>query len=238
MSESLREISVAIADDVFPELDLALRRGRHIDRSDHAQYTLLVEFQAELEHFYRRYGWQLVQRKDGYFFLLPNSPRLGRRHLSAGEMLVGQALALLYLDPASLDQGAAISREQVLAQLASTLGNEALLRAFNPKRRRHDERVAEETVRAKVGEALRRLSSLGFLDVIEDERLRLRPALLRFAEPARGTLPPEEALARLAEAGEIVLEPESESAFEEDAETEDEDEDAETEGDREAEEFP
>ena len=59
--------------------------------------------------------------------------------------------------------------------------------AFNAKKRRLDERVAQETVRTKVGEALRRLASLGFIELLSDERLRLRSSLMRFAEPVHVT---------------------------------------------------
>lgn len=206
--EPVRDIGVVVSDESFPEVDLALRRGRHIDGDDVAHYSFLVEYQAELEAFYRRFGFELMKSNDGYFYLLPVNERLGRRHLSSGEMLVGQALTLLYLDPATLAQGRVVSRDQVLGQLAGSMGTDALVSVFNPKRKRQDERLAEETVRAKVAEALRRLASLGFVDVVDDDKLHLRPALLRFAEPVRGVSPPEETLERLARAGEIVLTPE------------------------------
>jgi chromosome partition protein MukE len=195
----------AIEAEVFPDVDLALRRGRHIDRDDGDQYAYLVDAQPWLEAFYRRFGCELVHRTDGYFYLLPGNDRVGRRHLSSGEMLVGQALTLLYLDPSTVEHGGVLTREQVLAQLAGVMGAEALVRALNPKRRKYDERVAEDTVRSKVTEALRRLATLGFVDVVDDMRVRLRPALMRFAEPARGTAAPEKALERLVAAGELVL---------------------------------
>lgn len=207
MSESLRDIGVVVSDDAFPELDLALRRGRHVDRDDAEWYGFLVEYQAELEQFYRRFGFELTQRSDGFFYLLPVSERLGRRHLNPGEMLVGQALTLLYLDPVSLETGRVVGRDKVLGQLAGAMGSDALIRAFNPKRRRQDPRVAEQTVRVKVAEALRRLAQLGFVDLLEEEQLRLRPALLRFAEPVRGLAAPGERLEELAAAGELVLSP-------------------------------
>jgi hypothetical protein len=120
-------------------------------------------------------------------------------------MLVGQALTLLYLDPATLQHGGVIKRADALSHLATVMGADALTRTFNPKRKRVDERVAQETVRAKFGEALRRLSTLGFVDLIDEETLRLRPGLLRFAEPVRGRGSPAEALERLVARGELVL---------------------------------
>ncbi|AKV03767.1 Chromosome partition protein MukE [Labilithrix luteola] len=195
-----------ILDDAFPELDLALRRGRHIDRDDAIWYALLVDGQDHLEPLYRRYGCELVHKSDGYFYLLPINDRLGKRHLAAAEMLVGQALALLYLDPATVETGGIVTREHVLGHLAGVVGSDVLVQMMNPKRRRHDERIAAETVRSKVADALRRLSALGFVDAADDARYRLRASLLRFAEPLRGAGAPAAHLAELVAAGELVIE--------------------------------
>jgi chromosome partition protein MukE len=205
MSNAFATLQDAVEADAFPDVDLALRRGRHIDRDDSDWYAFLIDAQPWLEALYRRFGCELIHRSDGYFYLLPTNDRLGRRHLSSGEMLVGQALTLLYLDPATVEHGGVLTREQVLAQLAGVMGSEALVRAMNPKRKRYDERVAEEAVRNKVGEALRRLATLGFVEVVDEARVRLRPALMRFAEPARETGAPEKTLERLVAAGELVL---------------------------------
>lgn len=213
-----------VSDELFPDVDLALRRGRHIDREDLLWYTFLTDAQALLEAFYRRFGCELVHPADGYFYLLPTSDRLGRRHLSVPEMLVGQALTLLYLDPATLQHGGVIKRGDALSHLAAVMGSEALMRAFNPKRKRLDERVAQEAVRGKFAEAARRLAALGFIELLDDDNLRLRAGLLRFAEPVRGRGSPAEALERLVARGEVVLgdggDPESDESDEEPVELE------------------
>lgn len=200
--QSLEEV---IADEHFPEVDLALRRGRHIGRDDGTVYDYLVDALDHLEPFYRRFGSELVQRSDGYFYLLPSGDRLGRRHLSAGEMLVGQSLALMYLDPATLQHGGVVQREALLQRLSGLLGTETLVRTLNPRKRKFDERIAAETVRTKVAEALRRLADLGFIDAVDDGMLRLRPALMRFAEPVRDLSDQHAALERLVQRGEVVL---------------------------------
>lgn len=194
-----------ILDEAFPAVDLALRRGRHVDRDDLEWYALLTDAAAHLEEFYRRYDCELVHKSDGYFYLLPTSDRLGRRHLSAGEMLVGQALALLYLDARIVEEGGLVTREQVLEHLAGVVGTDALLHTFNPKRKRLDERVAAEIVRNKVADAIRRLSLLGFATLQEGGQLRLRASLLRFADPVRGSGSPGDELARLVASGEVVF---------------------------------
>jgi chromosome partition protein MukE len=198
-------LEAAIGDEHFPEVDLMLRRGRHIGRDDGTAYDYLVDAQASLEPFYRRFGCELVQQSDGYFYLLPSGDRLGRRQLSAGEMLVGQTLALLYLDPATLQHGGLVGREVLLQRLSGLLGTDVLVRTLNPRKRKYDERVAAETVRAQVGEALRRLADLGFVDIVDGVQLRLRPALMRFADPVRGLQDLNGALERLVARGEALL---------------------------------
>ncbi len=222
MSESrFARLEDVVLDDAFPELDLALRRGRHVDRDDAIWYALLVDAQDHLEPLYRRYGCELVHKSDGYFYLLPTNDRLGKRHLSAPEMLVGQALALLYLDAATVETGGVVTRDQVLGHLAGVVGSDVLVRMMNPKRRRYDERVAAETVRAKVADALRRLSTMGFIDVVDESRYRLRASLLRFAEPLRGAGSASSHLADLVASGELVIDEEGADAGDREDEAED-----------------
>jgi chromosome partition protein MukE len=206
-----------IRDPDFPALDLALRRGRHVDRDDVAWYELLTAAQDHLEELYRRYGCELIQKPDGYFYLLPTGEQLSRRQLAPADMLVGQALALLYLDPATVERGGRVTAEELIAQLVAVLGADALVRELSPKRKRQDERVAQRIVRARIAEAARRLAGLGFVDLGDDDHLRLRTALLRFAEPVRGLAAPAEALARLVAQGEVALAAETESLGDPDA---------------------
>lgn len=204
-SRTYAQLQDVLLDQDFPALDLALRRGRHVDRDDASWYDLLIDAQEHLEQLYRRYGCELVYKSDGYFFLLPTGEQLPRRQLAPGDMLVGQALALLYLDPSSVERGGLVTREQVIEQLVGVVGTDSLIAAFLPKRKRQDEQVTQRQVRAKIGEALRRLSNLGFAESQPGDQLRLRPALLRFAEPVRGLVEPAAALARLISQGEVAL---------------------------------
>jgi len=196
-----------VQNPLFPDVDLALRRGRHIDVWDGEWYAFLLDAQTLLEPFYRRYGCELIKVNDGYFHLRPSGQRLGRRLLSRGEMLVGQGLALMYLDPSTLKAEGVVPAAQVLELLANLVGQERLLRALNPRRGvPRDARVAEETARRELATALRGLERLGFVDRLEGDRLRLRTALLRFADPVRGLTDKGTALARLIERGEVVVE--------------------------------
>jgi len=205
MSEAFSQIGDVVSDESFPAVDLALRRGRHIHKGDEGWYAFLFDAQPLLEQFYGRYGYELIHRSDGYFFLLPANEALGKRQLSVPEMIVGQGLALAYLEPSRLEKGGIISREELLNQLASAMGADALLRTLAPQKKRPDERVAQRNARNKIAEALRRLEQLGFVELIDGEQLRLAPSLLRFAEPVRGLEAPSEALRKLIERGEVSL---------------------------------
>jgi chromosome partition protein MukE len=195
-----------VLEDLFPDVDLALRRGRHIGIEDAAEYQFLIDGQAHLETFYSRYGCELIHRSEGYFYLLPSNDRLGRRTLSRGEMLVGQVLALLYLDPAAVQRGGLSTRSELLARLDMLVGAETLVRTLNPRQKKFDERVAEDLVRTKVDDALRTLESLGFVDVRDPDEIHLRPALFRFADPVRGREAVDNALERLVRTGEVIAE--------------------------------
>ncbi len=205
MSARFATLEEVVSDPVFPEVDVALRRGRHIDRDDGEWYAFIVDAQDHLEPLYRRYGCELVTQSDGYFYLLPTGDRLSRRHLSSGEMLVGQTLALQYLEPATVSSGGLVTREQVLTRLGGLVSDRELAKALEPRRRRFDdERIVHEIIRKRVAEAFRHLASLGFIDVLDETHLRLRSPLLRFADPVRGLSGIEAAMERLIARGEVV----------------------------------
>lgn len=205
MHESaFHQLEEVIQDSLFPEIDLALRSGRHVDRDDGERYSFVSDAQSLLESFYRRYGCELIHASDGFFYLLPVGDQMGRRQLTAGEMLVGQTLALLYLEPTTVQSGGVTQQSVVMARLASLVGERELIQALNPRRRKYDERVAQENVRMEIVKALRGLASLGFINLEEGEQLRLRLGLLRFAEAVRGLSEPADALSRLIAEGKAV----------------------------------
>ncbi|GMU22532.1 MAG: hypothetical protein AMXMBFR13_26180 [Phycisphaerae bacterium] len=207
MHESaFHQLEEVIQDPLFPEVDLAVRAGRHIDRDDGERYAFVLDAQSLLETFYRRYGCELVHASDGFFYLLPVGDQMGHRHLTAGEMLVGQTLALVYLEPTTVQAGGVTQQSVVVARLASLVGERELIQALNPRRRKYDERIAQETVRMEIAKALRGLESLGFIDLGDGEQVRLRPGLFRFAEAVRGLSDPSEALSRLIAEGKAVAE--------------------------------
>jgi chromosome partition protein MukE len=205
VSSRFNNLEEVIQDSTFPPVDLAMRRGRHIDRDDGDWYAFVSDAQNHLEHLYRRFGCELVMQSDGYFYLLPSGDQLSRRHLSPGEMLVGQTLALQYLDPTTVRTSGIVTRDQLLDRLGGLVGERDLARALDPRRRRFDdERIVHEIIRKRVAQALRRLDELGFIETLDTEHLRLRAPLLRFADPVRGLQDLGLALERLIAAGQIV----------------------------------
>ena len=205
MSTRFASLEEVVQDLMFPAVDVALRRGRHIDREDGDWYAFITDAQDHLEQLYRRYGCELVTQSDGYFYLLPTGDQLSRRHLSAGEMLVGQTLALQYLDPSTIQSGGVVTREQLLSRLAGLVGDRELAKALEPRRKRFDdERIVHEIIRKRVAEGTRRLATLGFIEILDEDHLRLRSPLLRFADPVRGLSDASVAMERLIAKGEIV----------------------------------
>ncbi|MBA2660761.1 MAG: chromosome partition protein MukE [Bradymonadaceae bacterium] len=191
-----------VLDELFPEVDQALREGVHVDQETMQWYGFLEDALEFLEPLYERYGLVLTRAADGYFFLVPLRETTGRQRLSIAEMLVGQALALMLLDPSTVQAGGSVKKAQLVELLVSLVGEERLLQALNPRRSRRDERVEQELARKEVDRALRTLNKLGFIDVVDPENLRLRAALLRFAEAVRATDEPARALERMIGRGE------------------------------------
>lgn len=205
MSSAFASLADVIEDDLFPEVDLDLRCGKHIGRDDGPAYDFLSESLDHLEPFYRRFGAEIVYKTDGYFYLLPAGERLKRRHLSAAEMIVGQVLALLYLDPDTLEQSGLVTRELLLQRLEGLVGKENLVQALSPRRRKATEHIAEENVRKEVDKAIKQLARLGFVERVSDGRLKLRPSLMRFTEPVRGLNDEAGAMERLISRGEVLV---------------------------------
>lgn len=198
-----RDLAEVLEDDRFPRIDLDLRRGRHIGREDGEDYSFVKDALKPLEEFYLRFGCQLVSKADGYVYLLPTGSALPRKTLSVGEMLVGQTLALMCLDPATLSRDRVVTREALLQRLEGLVGAKTLIRALNPRlQRRIDDRVGAEKVRRKVQQALRNLHKLGFIE-LEKDRFTLRKSLLRFSEPVRDLGERKAALERLIKGGEV-----------------------------------
>ena len=195
--ERFQKLEQVVTDPLFAEIDTDLRQGRHVNVHETERYGFLCDAQANLEGFYRQYDCELRRAADGFFHLMPTGDQLGRRRLSGAEMLVGQALAHLYLDPQTVRNRGLIGNAQVVQRLETLVERDRLVAELLPQRRRRDERVAQDMVRKEIGKALRALAGLGFVRTAEAGQLCLCPAVLRFVEPVRGLEDRREALGRL-----------------------------------------
>jgi len=201
--QSLEDV---ITDPLFPSLDQRLRKGFHVDSDDIAEYELLEIAADRLEAFYAGYECRLVHGPEGYWYLLSEGDLLGYRRLNLAEMLVGQVLALMRMDPAWLSETGWIPRTKMLETLENLLGRERLGAALAPRRSGRDHHADERKIREAVDKAIRGLEALGFLRLrAETGELLPRRSLMRFVGPVRDSADPADALRQLIRDGEVDL---------------------------------
>lgn len=199
-----------IHDPLFVKADIELRRGKHIGADNDAfMYDFLTSAQHYLEDFYEGYGVKLICGQEGFFYLLPDRsispPPLGSRKLGQMDMLVGQALALMRLDPAWLATGGRIPDLRILELIEHLIGQERLQRYVGRKRGKDNE-LDGKKLRESLVSSLRVLERMGFL--LREGRgeasvvLPLIP-IMRFVDPVRSSDPLDKALERLITDGEI-----------------------------------
>ncbi|MBE2896493.1 chromosome partition protein MukE [Pasteurellaceae bacterium HPA106] len=200
------KLSQAIANPLFPAIDSQLRSGRHISVDDLDNHAFLMDFQFELEQFYRRYNVELIRAPEGFFYLRPKATTLiSRSVLSELEMLVGKVLCYLYLSPERLAQQGIFSNEDVYDELLNLADESKLLKAVNQRSSGSDldkQKLAERT-RA----ALNRLKRLGMITTVGDQysgKFVISEAVFRFGAEVRVGDDPREAQARLLREGEIA----------------------------------
>ena len=165
----------------FVDIDVILRRGGHINRSDITLYQFLCEHFEELKSFYEKYQCTLVQHPDGFFFLLSNGGVLKTKLLPKTCMHLGQFIALKMLDPEITRSSGKISIPQLLQFMENTVPRETLLAIYAPKQREalQYERITEEIMRA-----LGKLKDLRFIKIVGDA-IRPTEAIYRFMETAK-----------------------------------------------------
>jgi chromosome partition protein MukE len=205
-----RNLEEVIDDRMFPRADLDLRRGRHIGSDyDPSLFDFLTSSRNFLEGFYARFNAALLQGQEGYFYLLPDRlavpPPLGLRRLSVIEMLSGQTLALMRLDPKWLATNQRIPERAVFEFMEQILGEGRLLRLAQ-RRRGKDTGQDARKLRLAFSSALHALGQLGFIRREgRGEQAVVVPlkAIMRFADPVRSAEDVDHALKRLIAEGEL-----------------------------------
>jgi chromosome partition protein MukE len=202
--DSLEEV---VMDPLFPEIDHRLRTGAHIDMDDIRSYELLLQAEPFLQPFYEGYGCRMVHGQEGYYYLLSEGDLLGRHRLSSAEMLVGQVLALLRMDPSYLKTTGRVPLDHILSHLEMLLGRQRLAELLAPRARGRDAETDNRKIREAVDKAVNGLARLGFLIVERTSGNVLpRKSIMRFADPVRESGDPAAALEDLVRRGEAGLE--------------------------------
>jgi chromosome partition protein MukE len=188
-STQFNTIESVITDSAFAAIDVGLRAGRHYSLDgDILEYEFIQSAEDHLQELYRRYGCRLVQGPESYYYLISDGDLLGQRRLSMGEMLIGQTLALMRMDPAHLSRNGQIADEKLLGMLENVLGQDRLFSLMAPRSRGKDRETDARKIREETDRALNALQRLGFLRRILENEVRWcqpRPAVMRFADPVR-----------------------------------------------------
>ncbi len=198
------KMAQALANPIFPAVDSQLRAGRHICADKLDEHSFLLDFQTELDEFYRRYHVELVRAPEGFFYLRPRATTLiARSVLSELEMLVGKVLCYLYLSPERLAQQGIFNQDEVFDELLNLSDPEKLLRAVNPRSTGSD--LDKQKLNEKVRAALNRLRRLGMITSVGDQhsgKFSIAEAVFRFGAEVRAGDDPQAAQARLIRDGE------------------------------------
>ncbi|KYK83744.1 condesin subunit E, partial [Aggregatibacter actinomycetemcomitans serotype d str. SA2200] len=122
------KLAAAIANPLFPAVYSQLRSGKHIGTEHLDNHAFLLDFQSELDLFYRRYNVELIRAPEGFFYLRPKATTLiARSVLTELEMLVGKVLCYLYLSPERLAQQGIFSTQEVYDELLNLADESKLL---------------------------------------------------------------------------------------------------------------
>lgn len=210
-SKTYDSLEQVVTDPLFPEIDHRLRTGEHIDMDDIRSYELLLQAEPFLQVFYEGYTCRLVHGQEGYYYLLSEGDLLGRHRLSVAEMLVGQVLALLRMDPSYLKTTRRIPVDHILSHLEMLLSRQRLVELLAPRARGRDVETDNRKIREAVDKAVNGLGRLGFLAVERTSGNVLpRKSIMRFADPVRNADDLAAALEELIKRGEVELDDEEE----------------------------
>lgn len=201
-----KKLAEAIINPLFPEVDSQLRAGKHISLDQLDNHAFLLDFQYELEQFYRRYHVELIRAPEGFFYLRPKANTLiARSVLTELEMLVGKVLCYLYLSPERLAQQGIFSTDEVYDELLNLADQDKLLRIINQRSTGSD--LDKKKLAEKTRSALNRLRRLGMITNVGEQnsgKFIISEAVFRFGAEVRAGDNYLEAQARLIKEGEAA----------------------------------
>lgn len=176
-------------DRRFADIDLILRRGGHINRSNIDGYGWLCDNYDGLKTFYSQYSATLEQHPDGFFFLTVSGAKMRSRLLPKKCVHLGIFISLKARDPEITRSSGWISISQLLHDIETTVPKTFLQQVYAPGRK---ENVVDERIAMEINNALKILSDLHFVE-IRNDMLKPLEAINRFAEFARHNNEPDEA---------------------------------------------
>lgn len=173
----------------FAEIDSALRRGRHISRSDIGTYEFITQNFDDFESFYAAYGVRLIQHPDGFFFLLAKGSLMLTRILPRSAMHLGMFIAFKRRDPDLTRSDGRMSIAGLIQDLETSVPADTLAQVYAPKQKASLEggRIHTEVMRT-----LKLLAELDFIETSGDQ-LIAHEAINRFTELAKHANAPTEA---------------------------------------------
>lgn len=211
MTDNLQDVispklAAAIANPLFPAVDSQLRSGKHIGTEHLDNHAFLLDFQTELDLFYRRYNVELIRAPEGFFYLRPKATTLiARSVLTELEMLVGKVLCYLYLSPERLAQQGIFSTQEVYDELLNLADEGKLLKAVNQRSSGSD--LDKQKLAEKVRAAIARLRRLGMIYTVGEPnsgKFTISESVFRFGAEVRAGDDPLEAQLRLIRDGEAA----------------------------------
>jgi chromosome condensin MukBEF MukE localization factor len=175
-------------DKQFVDVDVVLRRGGHINRSNLVAYDWLCNNHDDLKSFYGNYGTVLMQHPDGFFFLTVSGGKLRSRLLPKTCIHLGMFIALKARDPEITRSSGWMQTTQLLHDIETTVPKDVLQQVYAPGRK---ENVVDDRIALAIGAAIKVLNNLCFIEVRGD-KFRPLEAITRFAEFARHNNEPDE----------------------------------------------
>lgn len=180
------KLAQALANPLFPTLDIQLRAGRHIGIEELDHHAFLMDYQQPLETFYARYNVELIRAPEGFFYLRPRSTTLiPRSVLSELDMLVGKLLCYLYLSPERLANEGIFTQQELYDELLNLADENKLLKLVNQRSSGSDwdRQKLQEKTRASLNR-LRRLGMVWFIGN-DSSKFRINEAVFRFGADVR-----------------------------------------------------
>ena len=177
-----------IDDRQFIEVDLMLRRGAHVNRSNLAAYEWMADNFDELSSFYARYGCGLHRHQDGFFYMTTTGGQIRSRMLPKSCVHMGLFLALKARDPEILRSSGRISLTALLQDIETSVPKETLRATYAP---RSKEGLSDEKIVDELKLALKILDELNFIE-LTDGMVRPLEALARFSEVSKHNNDPDD----------------------------------------------